>query len=233
MSNNKSSSKTIAQEAGYARGSLKRKGVSTIQDYKGREVPVDYVPDIDLIKHFKTLELMQKADRLKKLLQQFKAECQEAGDHMYERLMEENEIRETSVGGFTLSTFDKNSQILFRMDTVKDKNHEEISMAGSFWDKFMKDEYPDLDPKQHFLYSIVNELVFNTKDEIDTGMINILNRYGQRIDNKYYQKFLYHLNQAFDLRHTKRYEIFQRKNKQGKYKSVILTYAKVDPLIES
>lgn len=226
----KTKQRTIAQDAGSARGALKRKGIKSLKDYNGREVPVDYVPDIDLIKHFKTLELMEKAEGLRKQLREFKAECQEAGDHMYERLMEENEIRDTSVGGFTLATFDKKERIVFRMDSVKDKNQEEIDMAGKCWEKFMQDEYPDLDPKQHFLYSIVNELVFNTKDEIDTGLINVLNRYGQRIDNKYYQEFLRHLNQAFDLRHTKRYEVFEKKDKQGKYKAVILTYAKLDPL---
>lgn len=222
--------KSIAQEAGYIRGSMKRKGIKSIKDYNGREVPIDYVPDIDLIKHIKTTELMEKAEHLKKDLRLFKAECQEAGDGMYQRLMEENEIKETSVGGFTLATFDKEARIVFRMDSVKDKNQEEIDMAGECWKQFMKDEFPDLDPNQHFLASIVNELVFNTKDEIDTGLINILNRYGQKIENKYYQKFLGHLNQAFDLRHTKRYEVFEKKDKQGKYKGVILTYAKVDPL---
>lgn len=222
--------RTIAQEAGSARGALKRKGIKTLKDYNNRDVPVDYIPDLDIIKHFKTIELMEEAEAIKSTLQAFKAKCQEIGDDMYERLMAENEIKKTSVGGFTLSTFDKESHILFRMDSIKDKNQEEIDMAGECWKEFMKDEFPDLDPNQHFLASIVNELVFNTKDEIDTGLINILNRYGQKIDNKYYQKFLGHLNQAFDLRHTKRYEVFQNKNNQGKYKSVILSYAKVDPV---
>ncbi|MEX1120897.1 MAG: DUF3164 family protein [Balneolales bacterium] len=225
--------KTIAQQAGYARRTLKRKGIESLPDYTGRDVPIDYVPNLDLLRHFRCIELLEEAEALRTELRKFKAKCQDIGDEMYVQLMEENEIRDSSVGGFTMGTFDKTQRVLFRMDSVKDKNHEQLTLAGKYWNRFMEDEYPDTDPKQHFLYSVVNDLVFNAKEEIDTGLINVMNKYGDRMKNKYFKKFLEHLNQAYDLRHTKRYEIFEKRDGQGKYKSVLLTYSKVDPLEES
>lgn len=225
-----SKKKTIAQQAGYLRSSMKRKGTQTLIDNFGREVPIEYIPDLDLVKHFHAQEMIDEANAIKKHMQEFKARCQKIGDELYDQLMEENQIKPSSKGGFTLPTFDKQVHVLFRMDTVKEKNHEHITLAGEYWNKFMQDEYPDRDPKEHFLHNVVNEIVFNTKDEVDTGLINMMNRYSAKIKNKYFKKFLEHLNQAFDLRYTKRFEVFEEKNKQGKYKGVILSYSKLEPL---
>lgn len=224
---------TIAQQAGRARASLKRKGIKTLKDYQGKDVPVEYIPNLDLLKHFTCVELIEEAEQFKLELQKFKAKCQNIGDELYAQLMEENEIRESSVGGFTLSAFDKSQRVLFKMDSVKEKNPEQLTLAGEYWNRFMQTEYPDTDPKQHFLYSVVNELVFNAKDEIDPGLVNLMNKYGERVKNSNYKKFLNHLNQAYDLRHTKRYEQFEKRDDQGKYKGVILTYTRLDPLEES
>ncbi len=230
MGNSEPKTLTIAQQAGYARKSLKRKGIKSLKDYNNKDVPIEYVPNLDLLKHYKCLELIERADSLKQQLMAFKAECIEVGDEMYTQLMEENEIRDSSVGGFTLGTFNKDQRVIFRMDSVKDKNPEQLKIAEKYWNEFLEDEYPGVDPAQHFLYSIVNDLVINSKDEIDGRLITTMNKYGSRIKNKLFKKFLEHLNQAYDLRHTKRYEIFEKRNKQGTYKAVVLTYSKLDPL---
>jgi hypothetical protein len=224
---------TIAQQAGYVRGALKRKGMKHLQDFNGRKVPIDYVPDLDLVKHHLCTGFFEKIEQKERELRELKTELQQAGDELHTQLLAEGDIRDDSVGGFTLARFDKQARIIYKMGTVKDKNPEQLQMAGQLWNKFMEDEYPNTDPKQHFLHSIVNELVFNAKDEVDTNLINTMNKYAERVKNKYYHKFLHHLNKAYDLRHTKRFEIFEKKDDQGKYKSVILTYAKLDPLEES
>lgn len=220
---------TIAQQAGYTVRKLKNRGIKTLKDHWGREVPVDYVPAIDLLKHFAALEMIEEAKQIAQRLARFKFMVQQQGDELYEQLMSENEIRGESVGGFTLATFDKTFKVLFKMDSVQEKIPEELKIAEKHWEDFMQERFGDKLEENAWLLDMVDELLHNTKKEVDLRQIGKLNRMRSKIKNKHYNKFLTHLNQAFDTRHTKRYEMFQTKNNQGEYDSIILTYASLEP----
>lgn len=116
------------------------------------------------------------------------------------------------------------------MDTVQEKIPEELEIAKSFWEIFLQEEFPDQNQEDHFLHEMVNDLLYNQKGHIDIRQIGKLNRWGSKIKNKNYHKFLEHLNQAYDTKHTKRYEQFLERNDQGEYDSLILTYSKADPV---
>lgn len=222
---------TIAQQAGYARRKLKNRDIEFLVDHRGRSVPVDYVPDIDLLKHFEALEIIDRAQELARELAEFKYEVQQKGDDLHDQLMAENEIRDNSVGGFTLATFSKELKVIFAMDTVQVKVQEELDMADEWWSKFLDDEFDeDTKEKIGWMIEIVDELLHNTKGQIDTRNIGRLNRMASKIPNDKYHKFLKHLNQAYDTQHTKRYEQFKVRNDQGEYDSVLLTYSRISPL---
>lgn len=220
--------RSINQMAGTAKTMLKRRGVEFLKDHKGNEVPIDYVPAIDLVKHVKCLELVEKAKQLKDQLAEFKFECQDIGDTIYDQLMHENEVRDSSVGGFTLGTFDKSSKVLYKMDTVSEKIPEELRIAEEYWEKYLE-KYKTTETDISLMIEIVNDVLHNSKDEIDVRQIGKLNRYGSRVKDKNYHKFLEHLNQAYDTRHTKRYEQFYEKDNQGEEQSIVLTYTKLKP----
>jgi len=220
---------TIAQQAGYARRKLKNRDIEYLVDHKGLKVPINYVDDIDILKHWETIQIIERAKELREELAKFKGRCQQVGDELYDQLMREDEIRGQSVGGFTMATFDKEMKVLFKMDTVQVKIPEELTKAEDYWNRFLEDYYGDQDDKDALMIELVNELLHNTKDQIDLRNIGRLNRLGSKIDNKLYYKFLKHLNQAYDTNHTKRYEQFQERNAQGEYDSIVLTYTRVDP----
>lgn len=220
---------TIAQKAGYARRKLRNRGIEFLEDHRDKQVPIEYVPDIDVVKHAEALEIIDRAEELAAELAEFKHEVQEKGDELYNQLMAENEIREQSVGGFTLATFDKELKVIYAMDTVQVKIKEELKVAEEHWKKFLEDEFgEDLD-RVGWLLDLVDELLHNTKEEVDMRQIGKLNRMRKKIDNKHYNNFLDHLNQAYDTQHTKRYEQFKYRNEQGEYDSILLTYSRIDP----
>ena len=222
----KKKKRTLAQRAGVYRTKLKRQGVESIRDHKGKDVPVDYVPALDMLKHFVTEELIAEARELEHQLAAFKAKCQGIGDEMYDQLMAEEEIRDRSVGGFRLSNFDKSKTIDFKMDTVQSVDSEQLAIAKKYKDAFIEEESGQMSS----VISDLLNLAFETSDgKIDPRRGRALNKYRSRIKNKNFRKFLDHYNAAFDLTYTKRYEKFSVRNDQGEYDSIVLTYSRVDP----
>lgn len=218
--------RTIAQRAGVYRAQLKRKGVEVIKDHKGQDVPVDYVPAIDILKHFACEELMAEAAELHRKLAAFKGKCQQVGDEIYEQLMAEEEIREKSVGGFRLNNFDKSKYVDFKMDTVQVIDSEQLQIAKEYKDRFIKEEAGELSA---VITDLLN-LAFETSEgRIDPRRGRALNKLRGRIKNKHFRKFLDHYNQAFDINHTKRYERFIYRDDQGEEQSILLTYSRVRP----
>lgn len=227
----KSKKQSIAQRAGVYRAALTRKGVKTMTDYKGQEVPVAYVPAMDMVKHYITEEIIEEAKELQQRLAEFKAKCQAQGDDLYERLMEENEIRETSVGGFTLTNFDKSKKVEFKMGTIETVLEEEIAIAKKFKDKFVEEiteSVPDKET-QSIILEMMNMAFERSNGKIDPRRRSELNKYRERVTNKNFRKFLDHYNKAFDLNHTKRFEMFKERNNQGEYESILLTYSSLEP----
>lgn len=220
---------TLAQRAGYARRRLKNRGITTLTDHHEAEVPLKYVPDIDLLKHAETLEILERAEALARELAAFKFEVQKKGDELHRQLMKEDEVRDNSVGGFTLATFNKSLKVIYAVDSVQVKIPEQLKMAQESWKNFLDDYYGDKDEKDRLMIEMVNELLHNQKDQIDLRNIGRLNRMGSKIKNKNYHKFLDHLNQAYDTEHTKRYEQFKKRTDQGDFDSVVLTYSSIDP----
>lgn len=222
----KTKKRTLAQRAGVYRTKLKRSGIENLEDFKGNEVPVEYVPVPDLLKHFLAEELINEAIELRNKLAEFKAKCQEVGDELHEKLMEEDEINPNSKGGFRCQSFNLDKYVDFKIDTVQVVNEEEITKAKHYKNLFLEEKYGDLDP---VMVEMMNEVFENSKGKIDPRIGNRFNKYRSRVKNKNFDKFLDHFNMAFDINHTKRYERFMVRNEQGEYDSIVLTYSKLNP----
>lgn len=221
--------RTIAQRAGTYRAALKRQGVEYITDHRGKDVPVEYVPALDLLKHFTTEDLLAEAMQLQQALAGFKSKCQGIGDEMYDQLMAEEEIRDKSVGGFRLTNFDKSKFIDFKMDTVQSVDSEQLAIAKEYKNRFIEEEAGQMSE----VMSELMNLAFETSDgKIDPRRGRALNKYRTRIKNKNFRKFLDHYNAAFELSYTKRYEKFMIRNDQGEYDSIILTYSRILPVAQ-
>lgn len=225
--------RTINQLAGDIRRSLKRQDIKYLEDYKGEKCPVNYVPPLDLLRHSYCEELISEAKEIRERIAEFKHKCQQVGDKMYEVLMAEDEISDSSKGGFRMGMFDKSAYVDFKMDTVEEIDKAMLSKAEAHKEKFVQEMKDKLDGKiaedEMFILDMMNDAFETSGGSIDPRIRTKLNRYRSRVDNKNFQKFLDYYNEAFDLRHTKRYEKFVERDDQNKEQSIILTYTKVDP----
>lgn len=217
---------TINQQAAVIRRQLKKQGITTLRDGAGQDVPLDYIPSTDILKHGKAIALVARAKELHKLLQEFRTECQQTGDDLYEMMMAEEEISAKSVGGFVLTDFEKQVKIKFRMDTRTSINESELAMAKHFKDQYLA-EHEGAIPAE--VLSLVN-MVFERDDQkIDVNRIRPLNRMRNQVKSKNFHRFLDHYNQAIETEHTKRFETFHEKDAQGEWESIILSYTRIKP----
>lgn len=223
----KKKSLTIAQQAGYARRRLKNRGVETIRDYKGQDVPIDYVPDMDLVEHFLTQELIAEAQELQDRLRAFKYKVQQRGDTLYGQLMADNEVDASEIKNYTLSTFDKSLQVPFRKPPRYTQDEKELAISRDYKKKFFTDMAGDL---EGWIIDLIEELMENTRGDIDPRKIGTLNKLAQKIRNKNFQQMVKHYNQSLEPYYAKRYEQFKVRNDQGDYDSIVLTYASLTPL---
>lgn len=228
MKKNKNKSLTIAQRAGYARRKLKNRGIETLKDYKGQEVPLDWIPDVDLVEHFHTLKILDEALELRKQLRAFKAKVQGDGDDIYNQILADNGVKDKEVKNFSLSMLNKNRRIVYKRPPKYTKDEKQLAISRDYKRKFFDDMTGGSIPS--WAIDLIEELIEDSRGDIDQGKISKLNQMAQKIKNKNFQKMVKHFNQALDAYYAKRYEQFYLRDEQGEEKSIILTYAKLKPL---
>lgn len=218
---------SIARQASAIRKKMKRQGIKFLCDWQGKEVPLDYVPNLDLIKHYYAKQFLEKADKLNQELALFKAEVQQTGDDLFEQLQAENNIKSTSIGGFTVATFDKDQKIQYKMDLQTTYDEDLMRIAHSMKEEYRKDIIEKTGDNE---LGIILDWAFETTNgKLDVRRLTSLNKYRSKVKNSHFRKMVDTINKALNVNHTKRFEIFEQRDSQGEYKTINLSYARVDP----
>lgn len=226
MSTKKKKPLTIAQRAGYIRRKLKREEVTKLKDYKGQEVPIDYIPDIELVEHFQTIEFIDEALDLRRRLQEFKFRLQTTGDDIYRQILDDNGVEMAEIKNFTLSSFNKERKIVYKRPPKYTKDEKELEISRQYKRKFLDDTAGGA---ESWLVDLLEELIEDSRGDVDMGKISKLNKLAQKIPNKNFKLMVKHFNQCLDAYYAKRYEQFLLRDDQGEEQSIILTYANVKP----
>jgi len=220
--------RSIAQQAGIIRRRLKKQGITSITDYKGNEVPLEYVPNIDLIEHQSVTDLHAEAAELLERLQAFKGKVQSQGDSIYEQRMQEAGLDPKSQKGFTRTTFDKLLSIKFTRPPKYTRDDVELAIAQEYKRKWLRDEanaVPD------YYMELVANLMESRDGNVDQAQLSELNKMREKIPNKNFRKMVDHFNQCLKPYYAKRYEQFIARDTQGKEQTVILSYSDVEPVL--
>lgn len=220
-------SRTIAQQAGMARRRLKKEGVEFIEDYKGVAVPLDYVPDIDLVEHFLTLQLIAEAKEIKTKLQEFKYKVQSQGDQLYHQMLADHNVESKEIKNFSLSTLNKKLKIRFTRPPHYTHDEKQLAISRDYKTKFLMDVAGDVDA---YVVNLIEELLENSTGDIDPAKKSKLNQLATKIKNKNFLKMVDHYNQSLDAYYAKRYEQFLEKDEQGQENGIIMTYASLSPV---
>ncbi len=223
----KKKNKTIRQRAGYIRRRLKREGNEILTDYKGQDVPVDWVPAIDLVEHFETVEFINEAIDLRRRLSEFKHRVQSTGDDIYRQILEDNGVAEKEIKNYSLSSLDKKHKVEFKRPPKYSLDEKELAISRDYKMKFYEEMAGDI-PK--WLVSLIEELIEDSKGDVDQGKLARLNKMVPQIPSNNFKQMVNHYNQARDAYYAKRYENFYVRDEQGQEKSIVLTYSYVSPI---
>lgn len=218
---------SIAQRAGYARRRLKNAGVESIKDHKDQDVPLDYVPDIKLVEHFTTLELIEEAKEIRQRIREFKYKVQTQGDDIYTQMLKDAGVDAGDIKNFSLSTMNKQKLVRFKRPPAYTQDEKQLEISRSFKRKFFEDMAGDV---PDYIVDLIEELMENSQGDIDQAKISKLNQLATKIKNKNFRQMVEHYNQSLDAYYAKRYEQFIEKDDQGEDSSIILTYASEHPV---
>lgn len=218
--------RSIAQQAASARRKLKTKGVEFLTDYKGNDVPIDYVPNIDLLEHFITLETLQKAKELKASLAEFKHNIQTDGDSLHLQRLKEGGVNNKEVKNYSLTTFDRKEKVEIKRPPKYTMDETELAICREYKKKWIADESGQATP---YLIEMVTELIETKDGDIDRDQIGTLNKMVDKVKNKNFTKMVKHFNNSMEPYYAKRYERFIYRDGQGKEQTIVLTYASLHP----
>lgn len=226
MSKKKDKKRTIAQQAASARRKLKNRGIESLVDYKGNEVPIDYVPNVELLEHFLTIKTIEKAKELREELALFKHSIQSQGDELHLQRLEEGGIHQKEVKNYSLSTFDKSKKVIIKRPPKYTQDETELAICREYKKKWFADMAGNI---AQWLIDLVSSLIENRDGDIDRDQIGTLNRMAEKISNKNFQKMVEHFNKSLEAYYAKRYEQFIECDEQGQEKTIVLTYASLKP----
>ncbi len=218
--------KTIAQQAAIIRRALKRKGINTLTDYKGNQVPLEYIPNSQLVEHSFTSEVNQVANQLLTALEEFKYMVQSNGDQIYSQHLSEGGIEAGEIKNFTLNSLDRKSSIKFTRPPRYSQDEKELAISREYKKKWLADEAENV---PDYVLELVIGLIESKDGNIDQAQISELNKMKEKIRNKNFRKMVDHFNKSLQPYYAKRYEQFIYRDEQGQEHTIILTYAKVSP----
>lgn len=218
--------RTIAQQAGTIRRKLKKQGIETLTDYKGNEVPLEYVPNIDLVEHQAVTELHQEALELRQRMEVLKGKVQSQGDAIYTQRMQEAGLDPKSQKGFTRKSFDGKLSIKFTKPPKYTIDEVEREISQEYKKKWLQDEAGAI---PEYYLELVTSLMEARDGNVDQAQLSELNKMRDKIPNKNFRAMVDHFNKCLKPYYAKRYEQFIERDDQNKEQSIILSYSDVDP----
>lgn len=208
--------KNLAKKAGHTRGALKRKGIKAMND-GDMEVPIDYIPDKDMVAHKIVTDIVEHAQEVHEELRKLKEHIYESFDQHAADILNRDPEKAIS---YTLRSFDKEYKV-----TVKKGNKErfdELYMAEA---KNLVDEYAG----EHITDEGAIQLLqagFETKNgEYDPKALNRIRK--MKTNNEHIKAIQDKIEKARDYVHTKRYIEITQRDEEGKERGIVLDLASV------
>lgn len=218
---------TIAQQAGVIRRKYKRLGIETIRDHNENDVPLDYVPNIKLVEHAATQDLIQEAKAILQTIREFKHKVQTTGDEIYNQLLAEEGLQGKEVKNFHIGTFNKNKKVVYKRPPKYTQDEKELAISREYKKKWLKDEADNAVPD--YIIDLVTSLIESRDGNIDQAQISELNKMTEKIRNKNFREMVKHFNKSLEPYYAKRYEQFVERDAQGEDQNYVLTYSSAEP----
>lgn len=188
-------------------------------DVSGNEVPGQYVPKLDKERERVTLKYLAKSKKLSEQLATLKDEMLADCDRIYEKMLEDNNVRGNSKGGYSISTFDRSAKIEVSIQE-RIEFDDLISVAHQKIKQFLEEKTQGVD---HDLQQIINQAFETRKGRMDVK--RILGLFRLQITHPLWIEAMELIKKSINRNNSKRYVRVWEKDANGEYRNVELNFS--------
>jgi len=189
------------------------------KDHNGNVIPAAYVPAIDKMRDRVAHKVLKQALYINEKLSSFKSESIAACDAVFEQMMEENHIKKTGKGNYSITSFDKKIKIEVSIQE-RIEFDDLIQVAQEKINEFLSVKTGSIDED---LRQIINLAFKTTKGQMDAK--RVLSLFKLNIKHKKWLEAMDILKKSINRNVSKRYMRIWKKNEQGEYKAVELNFS--------
>lgn len=199
-------------------------------DESGLEIPASRITKSEKYKELICDRLLKKAERVQKVLVDFKDEISTAADEVLNRFLEENggTPRENYKGNYTFYNFDRSIRIEAAIQDKITFDDESIILAKDHFDNFLKNA-TSKDGVDEMIRDLITDAFSTARGKLDTDKVLALTKYRSRIDVNKYPSFhaaLDAIEKGINRTFSKKYHRISVKNKKtGKYEQIQLNFS--------
>lgn len=185
-------------------------------DHNGQEIPAQYVPTIVKERDRLARRIHKQAVKLSEQLEQFKEMALDKSDEMYEKMMEDNNVRTGKKGNYSISSFDKAIKVEVSVQE-RIEFDDLIQVAQEKINQYLEQKKGSVDNE---IQQIINLAFKTSKGRLDVK--RVLSLFSLKINHKLWLEAMDVLKQSINRNVSKRYFRVWEKDKNGDYKSVEL-----------
>lgn len=193
-------------------------------DKDGNEIPSSFIHKIDREKHAAAVKLAAKAEKISKVLTDFKTELMNTCDQLFQKALDENRVtlKKNSVGGYSISTIDKMIKIEITIsETISFDDN--ITIAQAKIKQYLDEKTMGIDQDLHLL---VNEAFKTRKGSLDTK--RVLGLLKLNIQHTVWKEAMDLIQRSIQTNDTKRYaRIWKKRNAGDGYDIINLDFASI------
>jgi hypothetical protein len=175
-------------------------------DSRGKEVPAEYVPELDKLRDAMVRKLHKKAGKIEDAITAFKVEVVKEIKQYLDKVAQVKKVRENWKGNITLDTFDGSLRIERNMDDTIGFD-EKLSLVKTMIDKWFMSKLSGMDDSVSKI--ITQAFNVDKKGRINTAMLMRL--FHLDITDSEWKKAMQLLKESMTVTNTRQYINFRKK----------------------
>ena len=187
----------------------------------GKEIPAKYVSKIDKDKDRIANKYFKKAKSISERLQALKNELLAETDALYEKMLNDENVRTGKKGNYSISSFDKSIKIEVNIQN-RIEFDDQINVAQTLINEYIASKTKEADRE---LAELINSAFQTTKGRLDTK--RILGLFKLKINHPKWTQAMELIKKSISTNNSKRYVRIWHKDKNGEYRIVELNFSSI------
>jgi len=193
-----------------------------LKNDKGQDVAIENIDDISLKRHYLVEKIIAKANKVKKILNDYKEECDKEVDKYLKFLERKKKTKfDGWKGNLLLNSFDGKMRIVKNINDIISFD-ETLKLAKQKIDICLKNWSND---NNNIKAIVTNAFNVDKKGRVNVGMILRLKKI--KIDDKDWNEAIKIIDESIKINSTREYYKFQTKDENEQWGAIDLNFSKL------